>query len=475
MNRTHALFGLAASLVVGAVVIELLWTDPTTAPPPPIVEPAEPAPTAQQPVPRIGFGDLVRLDAALSNGFVTPGGAGDLLMRVTLDAADVAATVRPPMALAIVFDRSGSMETDGKMDRAREAAHRVVDRLSDADQLAIVSYASDHEVNLALAPVGQLGRARIRRVIDELYLGGGTNLSSGLDAGIAEVERARGSGTLRRVVLMSDGNANQGETDPDVLAETARHARRRGVTVTSVGVGVDFNEDLMTGLAEAGGGAYHYARGGEAIATALERELDGMVRLAARGVEVSLGLPAGVTLKDAPGYRVETRNGRLVIPVGDMAAGEHRQIIARLAVRPSGEGFVPVADLGLDFVPAASQTQRSFSGHLSVIATADARQIDANLDTTVLEAAEAAQAAEARQRAAEQFGSGDRAAATGQLERQLRKTREAARRYKSARLEAQVREMESTMQAIDGAEVDSDSGKDLVKREKLRARSILVY
>lgn len=480
MKKTAALFGTAALLVVGAIAVDL-WHRLTSAPASiETVQPADPVPLPSSPQAIAGkgtarIGDLVVLDAALSNDFVRASSGGDLFLRMNLQAKDTPGTVRAPLALAVVIDRSGSMAGE-KMDQAREAAKRLVDRLGDGDHLAIISYATDYTVDLPLVQIGATDRARIHRVIDQIYDGGGTNLSGGLEAGLGELRRIADRGLVARVLLLSDGNANQGITDPRELARISREARQRGYTVSTLGVGLDFNEDVMTLIAESAGGAYYYVRDGGAIARALDSEFDGLSALAARRVEVGLELGEGVVVKEVYGYRTESRGGRLVIPVGDITSGQKRQVVVRLSIQPGVAGELGVADLALSYTAADSDASREHHAGLTVSATEDLSQLDTHQRRDVIETAEAILAAEARKQAATSFQDGHKGRAVRQLNDQLDRTRAKAAALGSQVLLEQAREIESTLNDL-GNTSDSASaeGKDLVKREKYRARQIFVY
>jgi Ca-activated chloride channel family protein len=484
MKKTVALFGTAAGLLAAALAFDL-WsrlsrsTTPIEQTPTPTPSPPTPAPS-----PLVGpasgestltLGDAVALDAALSNGYLKAGENGELFMRVLLKAReDVEGRVRAPMALAIVIDRSGSMAGE-KMERAREAAKQLVSRLEDRDQVAIISYATDYSVDVPLVSLARSDRARLLRVIDQIYDGGGTNLSGGLEAGLAELRRAEGSGLVSRLVLISDGNANQGITDPRTLAKIAQEARQSGRTVSTVGFGLDFNEDVMTVIAESGGGAYHYVRDAEQIAHALDDEFKGLAALAARAVEVGLALEDGVVVREVFGYRTESRGGRLVIPVGDMASGETRRIFLRLGVTASTNGVRGISGVTLAYLTAEGDVPAEFGGALSVGVTDDQAALRAGERPEVAAAAEAVLAAEARKQAASSFQSGNKAGAMQRLGEQLRKTRARAATLNSPALNEAVRELEDAERAIQASDAASDEGKDLIKREKYRARQIFVY
>lgn len=474
MRKTIALFALALTLLAVAVFVGLRQGTTVTPPADPLtVTPPDPPPPPSSPSSStLAMGDVVRLDAKLSNHYVRAGQPGSVSLLVDLVAKDAGATERAPMAVAIVVDRSGSM-AGAKIREARNAAKQFVTRLADEDQIAIVTYSTDYSVDLPLTAMkGQ--HARVERVIDDILDGGGTNISGGLQAGLTALRSAR-HGAIKRLLLVSDGNANQGITSPVALAELARRGRDEGVTVSTLGVGVDFNEDLLAQMAQAAGGGYYYARDAEAIAAAFDKELSGLTKLAARNVEVGLDLAQGVSIREVFGYRTELRRGRVIVPVGDMASGERRRVLVQLeASTPSG-ATLDVSNLVLAYAVAGTEDTREHQGALSMAVSTTGSELASNERGEVNEAFEAARAAQAREQAAFSFQAGDKRKAVEQLQRQLSTTRAAAAAMASPTLGAQVVEMEQALQGISASSVDSDEGKDLVKREKLRAREVFAY
>lgn len=472
MRKTYVLFGLALTLLLVALAVGLPRRTTTPTPPTPPAKPTPP-PTAQADAQdTLQLGETVRLDAKLSSGRLLAGAAGQLGLLVDLDADAVQAGERPPMAIALVVDRSGSM-AGPKMRQAKRAAKALVSRLSDGDRIAIVTYSSDYAVDVALTRLkGQ--RARIQRVVDDILDGGGTNLAGGLNAGLSALRGADPS-TVRRLILLSDGNANQGLTDPTAIADIASEARQEGITVSTLGVGVDFNEDLMTSIAQAAGGGYYYARDAAAIATAFDNELSGLMRLAARQVEVSLELAPGVRVAEVFGYRTEKRGDRTVIPVGDMASEAHRRIMVRLDVDPAAAGAVPVAQVVLAYERARSKDDVEQQGPLSVVAVRDAGAVAASQRAQVLEAFTEAEAAKARASAAAEFARGDKAEAKARVQKAAAALRQANQRLKSKKIAAQLDEMQDVLSGFEQVQSSSDDGKDLVKKEKLRAYEAFAY
>jgi Ca-activated chloride channel family protein len=322
MRKTIALFVTALALLLAALIFGLkVVPTPPPAPQEPVVVETPPAlPPVQAPSQSsISIGEIVRLDGALSNGFLRADSVGTVSLLMDLVAKDSGSSERSRMAVAIVIDRSGSMAGE-KIRQARNATKQFVSRLSDDDQIAIVTFSSDYSVDLPLTTIkGQ--RSRIDRVVDDILDGGGTDIGGGLQSGLSAL-RGASTGAVKRLLLVSDGNANQGITDASSLAAIARRGKQDGITVSTLGVGVDFNEDLLAQMAQGTGGGYYYARDPDAIAEAFDKELSGLTKLAARNVEVGLDLGPNMAISQVYGYRTENRRGHVIIPVGDMAAGE---------------------------------------------------------------------------------------------------------------------------------------------------------
>ena len=469
MRKTVALFALAVLLLVTAVFAAVRTTSQST------LEPHQPRPmiaTSAMPTQAVTFGDVVQVRGLLSNGYVAANFPGELSVLFDLQAAQTPAGPRPDTAVSLVIDRSGSMAGD-KIRQARRAAKMLISRLGDHDRVSIVTYSTDYAIDLPLTRIeGQ--RNRINRVIDEILDGGGTNLSDGMQAGLRTLRRAE-PGMARRLILLSDGNANQGITDPTSIAEIAAEARRSGVTISTLGVGVDFNEDLMTLVAQSAGGGYYYARSGAAIADAFAKELDGLKTLAARQAELSLELPAGVRIAEVFGYRTEIRGGRTVIPVGDMASGEKRRVMLTLKVDPLAAGQSATLGVLIDYRSPSGLKPHEHQAHLVAVGTRDAAKVALGESRDVREAYANARAARVREQAAARFSTGDRKEAVRSLQNIIARTKKANASLNSPALDGQVVEMQKTLNELTSYRHDSEAGKDLIKREKLRARQVFTY
>lgn len=264
---------------------------------------------------------------------------GERYLMLTVQAAGCEAR-RPPMNLALAIDTSGSMH-GSKLARAREAAGLVVRHLTGLDRVALVTYDDDAR---AVAPSTILtgsGKTELLYQISRIEAGGWTNLGAGWILACEQVASEAlacedSSSTINRVLLLSDGLANVGITDTDELIERARQLAQGGVATSTLGLGADFNGDLLESLARHGRGRFQYVESARQLPDCIQGELGELLHLAARGVAVDVTLPPGIAyhgcLND---YPTEVTGSGVRIRLGDLASGEARRIVLSLMVEPS--------------------------------------------------------------------------------------------------------------------------------------------
>jgi Ca-activated chloride channel family protein len=247
--------------------------------------------------------------------------AGEVPVAVTKD--------RPPLNLCLVIDRSGSMGSAGKLEYVKEAARYVVDSLGPQDRISIVAFDSD--VKVVEKNTSVENKSALKSKIDELFPGSNTNLSSGLEEGYAQIKKGKKKNYLNRVILLSDGLANEGITDIEKLSSIARDWEDKDVYTTAMGVGSDYDDQLLTLIATGGAGNYYYIDKPAAIPTIFARELSGIVNVAASGITVDLALEPGVRVAKVHGYQYrDLGNSRYEISVGDIASSQEYTIFVEL-------------------------------------------------------------------------------------------------------------------------------------------------
>lgn len=249
------------------------------------------------------------------------------------DEAAPTVSGREPMGFTAVLDVSGSMRRE-KIDAAREAVRQAVRRLHDGDIFSLVTFAS--EVQTVLKPVQVDGRLRkkVEGILREVSAGGQTALCGGLEAGI-EAALVRPQET-NLVLLLSDGQANVGETDLEKVGERAFKARQSGVITSTLGVGRDYNEALMVEVAIQGGGRFYHVLHAQQIVPYVAGELGEVSALAARDTTLRLTLPAGTGLQ--PFSSAYTVSAQSEVSLGDIPVDTQLEVVLRLLLPPQPAG-----------------------------------------------------------------------------------------------------------------------------------------
>jgi len=271
------------------------------------------------------------------------GGAGYVVRALLLLQGEAnSGEVRTPVNVGIVLDRSGSM-AGLKLHYAKDAAIHLVRRLAPEDVVSVVAYGS--EVTTVAEPAtGEAQRDLVDRIA-VLQAGSATNLSGGWLRGRELVAGSRREGAVHRILLLTDGLANVGITDPDALAGLCSRSRAEGITTTTIGFGADYDEHLLRAMADAGGGVMYYIENPDQAPAIFAQEIEGLLSLSAQNVTVEIRpAPAAKLTRVFHRYPREERDGTLRVDVGDLYAREPRRLLAEFLVRAEG-GADAVADV----------------------------------------------------------------------------------------------------------------------------------
>lgn len=223
-----------------------------------------------------------------------PAGRGSnlpLLVQI-LPPPNEQALQRPPLNLSLVLDRSGSM-SGSKLQLAKDAACNLVSNLSSRDRVSIVAFDEEVTCMAPSAPVTDV--AALHAAINAIHTAGQTALHQGWVEGGLQVSQHLSKDTTSRVILLTDGQANVGERNPDVLASHARGLADRGVSTTTMGIGDDYDELLLEGMARAGDGNFYHIQSSAQFEEFFGLELNGLANLFGNKVRLELRPRPGVT------------------------------------------------------------------------------------------------------------------------------------------------------------------------------------
>nr|CAA9237870.1 hypothetical protein AVDCRST_MAG63-1286 [uncultured Armatimonadetes bacterium] len=262
---------------------------------------AAPPPQAAPPQPQNpGGAGALTLTARVGNRFAFAGEPTreHILTQVTATGAPSLTGQRLPVNVALVIDRSGSMEGE-PLEYVKRACAHVVDLLQPTDVLSIVTFEETVDVLMPARHVtdGQLIKQHIARIVP----GNTTNLFDGLYAGGAQVATVAAEGYVSRVLLLTDGEPTAGLRDFASIVNQVADLKARGITVTALGFGPEYNEELMAGVARRSGGNYYYIARPEQIPDVFRKELETVLGVVARNPRLALHLPRGCQVRQVYG------------------------------------------------------------------------------------------------------------------------------------------------------------------------------
>lgn len=307
-------------------------------------DPMNAAPTAEVPDTPSQSTTLV-LQAMAEHPLVKTGSGDDLhVLLKTTAIRDTSRTDRLPLNLAVVIDKSGSMEAAGKLEYVKDAFDKLVENLDAEDRLTIVAYDSDVRV-LRGSDAAVLDKAEAKKLVRQLHPGSGTNLSGGMLQGYAEALKMKRDGYVNRVLLLSDGLANEGITSPVELRRIVSNKfEKDGIALSTFGVGAEFNEDLMTALAETGQGNYWYIDSPDRTAAIFQEEMNGLLAVVAQNVVLTLDYPRElVEVKKVWGAEPTIQEGRITLRLNDAYSGEERNVVVTFRPREGVHSPVKLA------------------------------------------------------------------------------------------------------------------------------------
>lgn len=311
--------------------------------------------------------DTIAVDARLSQSILREGRSQRVFLRIGIrgiESKDVEA--RTPANIALVIDRSGSMGGD-KIMRAREAAKMAINRLSRTDVASVVVF--DDKIDTLVKATRVRDPDQFHYRIDSIRVGGSTAIYAAVEEAAREVRRNKSKRRLNRIILMSDGKANVGPSKPHNFESLGARLGEEGISVTTIGLGNGYNEDLMFELATASDGNHAFARTAGDLTKIFNQEFDDVLSVTGQDVEIIIRTKAGVMPLRTLGRRGEIDGNTVRIRLNQVYGSAEYSLQLELDVpggMPIGES--DLVDVEVNYRPTTGDRRRiakSVSGRFS--------------------------------------------------------------------------------------------------------------
>jgi len=248
---------------------------------------------------------------------------------VVLKASGQQVGRRAPINVCLCIDRSGSMEGP-PLEYAKRACDYVVDMLEPNDILSIVTF--EEQVDVLMPARRIVNKALVKEHIHRLEVGNTTNLYDGLMAGCMQIAsvQAQTPGYVNRVLLLTDGEPTVGLKDYNSIIQQVGEQKAKGISITALGFGQEYNEELMAGIAKRSGGNYYYIARPDLLPEVFRRELETLMTIVAKNVRVRLQLPKWVSVRQVHGAQPAFGPRTVEVSVPDLERGTSRTVLAEL-------------------------------------------------------------------------------------------------------------------------------------------------
>lgn len=327
----------------------------------------------------------VKITAALSHPYILSGERQTVYLKIGLRGTKPPELDNLPRAainLALVLDKSGSMSGQ-KIEDVKQAAKMMIDRLQPMDTLSVVTY--DNTANILL-PASRLENPElIKQQIDTITAFGGTALYDGVMNGAQQIRSYISDHQINRVILLSDGLANEGPQAPHELGQVGQNLIREGISVSTIGIGTGYNEDLMSTLAAKSDGFHRFLENTEDLYETLDWEVGKMSSVVASNVQVMMNFPFGV--RPLSVGREGTINGQDVSVNMNQVYAEHEiYVLTELEITPDFSGNLEalIANIGVNYHDIYNKKDTGIGETVKANVTSDRTLANANLNRDVL-------------------------------------------------------------------------------------------
>ncbi|QGN35869.1 vWA domain-containing protein [Klebsiella oxytoca] len=337
---------------------------------------------AQQPVPKVA------IKSELASPVVLENTQDKNYLKVSLTGFPLSATKRSPINLALVIDRSGSMSGD-RIKQATEAAVMAVNTLSSGDTLSVVIYDNVVDVIVPAAKLGNNKEKLISQIRERLTARGGTALFAGVSGGIKEASKYLDKAHVNRIILLSDGQANVGPSSTSELAELGKIAARKGIAITTMGIGNGYNEDLMAAIAQYSDGNHVFVQNTADLEKAFTHEFGDVMSVVAQDVVVEIKVADNVKPLRLLGREGDIHDNTVTVKLNQLYANQEKYVMLEiLPAKGKAAQSQPLADVNVRYDNLATRQKDRWDEKMAIQYTASASEAQkAQVEEVVVDSA----------------------------------------------------------------------------------------
>lgn len=307
-------------------------------------------------------------------------------LKISLVGYPLETAKRSPINLALVIDRSGSMEGD-RIKKAKNAAVMAVNMLNSEDTLSVISYDSVVEVIVPATKVKD--KVQLIKKIRSLESRGMTALFAGVSQGLDQVSKHLDKEQVNRIILLSDGQANVGPSSVSELSGLAKIAAKKGVAITTMGIGEGYNEDLMAAIAQYSDGSHMFVEDSSDLEKTFAKEFNDVMSVVAQDVEVVIKTADQVTPVRLLGREGEIRGDTVTVKLNQLYSNQEKYVLLEvLPAKGSKSQSKPLADVRVSYDNLSTRKKDTFNEQVAVKYSASSAAVkSAVVEDVVVESA----------------------------------------------------------------------------------------
>ncbi|RKZ35783.1 MAG: hypothetical protein DRQ49_11730 [Gammaproteobacteria bacterium] len=327
--------------------------------------------------------DQIRLNAALSTPVMLADKKQSVYLRVGLTGIRLETEKVAPINVALVIDKSGSMQGE-KIRRAKDAALMAVDQLRKNDIMAVVTY--NHHAETLLPATFVQNQEMIKTAINKLVAGGSTALFDGVEKGAKEIRQFFDRKRVNRIILVSDGLANVGPSTPEDLGVLGALLGQENIVVTTMGLGLGYNEDLMTQLAKKSDGNHAFIENATDLTRFFDHEFSDLFSVVSQEVNVTIIGVEGVQPIRVLGREAEIHDQQVLVKLNQLYSNQEKYVLVELEVPPANQERV-IAGVAVIYRHIETDVMERLSSMVSATFTDSPQLVEKKTNATVMTAA----------------------------------------------------------------------------------------